>query len=316
MGIAFTYGVTGTLNMAQLATNVSDHMTTAPMLFGLALFLCGFGLKAALVPFHAWLPDAHPSAPAPISAMLSGVLIKAVGIYVIARLLFNVFGITPGMLIILQVLGILSMTVGGLLQMGQWDIKRLFAYSSICQVGFVILGLGLGTPLGIVGGLFHMINHSVFKSLLFLNAGAVEYSTGTRDLKQLGGLSQSMPVTSRTSLIASSSIAGIPPFNGFWSKLIIILACVEAGHPCLAVAAIFASLLTLAAYLKVQKHAFFDAAKSTLTEIESVPILMRGSMIVLAILCLVMSLAVITGLETPILISGAAKVLLNGVFEL
>ena len=151
------------------------------------LFIMGFGLKAALVPFHAWLPDAHPSAPAPISATLSGVLIKALGVYTLCRIFFNVLGIDPNLSSMLMLLGALSMVIGVFLAIGQWDFKRLLAYHSISQIGYVILGIGLGTPLGILGGLFHLFNHSVFKSLLFLNSGAVEHSTGTRQLQEMGG---------------------------------------------------------------------------------------------------------------------------------
>lgn len=314
LGIALTYATTGTLNMAQIAAKISVETTVTLPIFAIALFLCGFGLKAALVPFHAWLPDAHPSAPAPISAMLSGVLIKAIGVYVLARLVFNVFGVTPGLLLTLRLLGTLSMVVGVLLAIGQWDMKRLFAYHSISQIGYVVLGLGLGTPLGIAGGLYHMVNHSVFKSLLFLNAGAVEYATGTRQLKKLGGLRDAMPVTSGTSMIASMSIAGIPPFNGFWSKLIIVFACVQAGHYWLAGWAIFVSLMTLASFLKVQRYAFFEAATLRPEQIKRTPALMAIPMVMLAVLCVAMALFVIAGLETPILIKPATDVLTKGPF--
>jgi multicomponent Na+:H+ antiporter subunit D len=215
-GVALVYGVTGTLNLAHIAARIAETGMDAPLLLAFGLFICGFSFKSALVPFHAWLPDAHPSAPAPVSAMLSGVLIKAIGIYVLARLAFNVFGVTDNELSLLRWLGLLSMVVGGLLAVGQDDIKRLFAYSSISQVGFIVLGLGIGTPLGIVGALFHLVNHAMFKSLLFLNAGTVEYATGTRDLNKLGGLNRMLPVTGATSLVASLSIAGVPPFSGFW----------------------------------------------------------------------------------------------------
>ena len=315
IGVALTYGITGTLNMAQIATKVSQAGMNRPLTLAFGFFLCGFGLKAALVPFHAWLPDAHPSAPAPVSAMLSGVVIKALGIYVLARLIFNVFGVTENFLMIVRWLGLLSMVVGVFLAIGQWDMKRLFAYHSISQIGYVAIGLGLGTPLGIVGGLFHMVNHSVFKSLLFLNAGAVEYATGTRDLKRLGGLNRDMPVTANTSLVASMSIAGVPPLNGFWSKLIIVLACVESGHYWLALAAVLVSLMTLASFLKVQKYAFFESAKSTLKKVREVPMLMRTAMIMLALLCVVMSFLVLTGLRTPFLIDAASRVLTAGVFS-
>ena len=159
----------------------------------------GFGLKAAIVPFHAWLPDAHPSAPAPISAMLSGVLIKVSGVYAMIRIFLNVFGLTPALTTVLIVLGLRSMFVGALIALGQNDIKRMLAYSSISQIGYVIIGIGIGTPLGIIGGLFHLFNHAIFKSLLFLNAGAIERSTGTRSLDKMGGLAKRMPLTAATS---------------------------------------------------------------------------------------------------------------------
>lgn len=319
IGIAITYAMTGTLNMAHMADRISAMGALPdPLLIALALFLSGFGLKAALVPFHAWLPDAHPAAPAPVSAMLSGVVIKALGVYVIARLLFNVFGVNPAssLLAVLRGLGALSMVVGVLLAIGQWDMKRLFAYHSISQIGYVILGLGVGTTWGIAGGLFHLVNHSVFKSLLFLNAGAVEYATGTRDLKRLGGLRRQMPVTSATSLVASMSIAGIPPFNGFWSKLIIVVACAKAGYYWMAFLAVFVSLITLASFLKVQRYAFFAAAKSTLGEVRRVPLLMRVAMSLLAVLCIALAFLVASGLEQPAIIDAATEALRNGVFSL
>lgn len=316
IAVAITYSVTGTLNMAHISMRLSNIGANKPILLAIGMFVCGFGLKAALVPFHAWLPDAHPSAPAPVSAMLSGVVIKALGVYVLARLIFNVFGATSDLLMIVRWLGLISMVVGVFLAIGQWDMKRLFAYHSISQIGYVAIGIGLGTPLGIVGGLYHMVNHCVFKSLLFLNAGAVEYATGRRDLKQLGGLRVRMPITAGTSMIASMSIAGIPPFNGFWSKLIIVLACILAGHYWLAFAAVFVSLMTLASFLKVQRYAFFEKPKSVLAEVREVPALMLVSMLVLAVLCIALALLVLTGLGTPFLIDAAEQSLTEGRFML
>jgi len=278
LGIVFMYSYTSTLNMADMALILTQKGAGNITLMVSALFLMGFGLKAALVPFHAWLPDAHPSAPAPISAMLSGVLIKSLGVYVLCRIFFNVFGITPAISSILLFLGALSMVVGVFLAVGQWDFKRLLAYHSISQIGYVILGIGLGTPLGILGGLFHLFNHSVFKSLLFLNSGAVEYATGTRNLKEMGGLTEKMPVTGSTSFIASMSIAGIPPFNGFWSKLIIIIAAVEAGRYGYAVWAVIASVLTLASFMKVMKYAFLGTLRAKWENVKEVPFFMQISM--------------------------------------
>lgn len=313
-GVALVYGITGTLNLAHIAARIAESGMDTPLLLAFGLFICGFSFKAALVPFHAWLPDAHPAAPAPVSAMLSGVLIKAIGIYVLARLAFNVFGITGNELSLLRWLGLLSMVAGGLLAVGQKDIKRLFAYSSISQVGFMVLGLGLGTPLGLVGGLYHLVNHAFFKSLLFLNAGAVEYATGTRKLKKLGGLNRQLPVTAATSLVGSMSIAGVPPFNGFWSKLIIVLACIESGHYGFAVAAVLVSIVTLAYQLKVQRMAFFAALPETLKGLRREPPMMALAMILLAIGSISLSLAVFTGLREPWLIGTAQQVLSAGVF--
>ena len=305
LGIALLYSQFGTVNMAHLAEKISvaGAAGASPTIvtFCLMLFISGLGLKAALVPFHAWLPDAHPSAPAPISAMLSGVLIKAIGVYALVRIIFNVFGLDPKLSYALMVLGTLSMMVGMLLAIGQWDYKRLLAYSSIGQIGYVILGIGLGTPLGILGGIFHLANHAVFKSLLFLTAGAVEHRTGTRQLDQMGGLHKRMPTTGATSLVASMSIAGLPPFSGFFSKLIIIVACVQAGRYGFAAWAVVASVLTMAAFMKVQKYAFFGKLKERFAKLREVPVTMQAPMILLAILCLAMSLMLIPSVRAKLL---------------
>ncbi len=313
IGVGLVYGVTGTLNMAHIADRVSQAGMSPPLLFASALFLCGFGLKAALVPFHAWLPDAHPSAPAPVSAMLSGVLIKAIGIYVLARLIYNVFGVGEGALAMLRWLGVVSIVVGSLLAAGQWDIKRLLAYSSIGQVGYIVLALGLGTPLGLVGALYHLINHALFKSLLFLNAGTVEYVTGTRDLNQLGGLNRAMPVTGATSLVGSMSIVGIPPFNGFWSKLIIILACIQGDFHGFAVVAVVMSVVTLAYQLRMQR-AFFGTRPPVSTSVRREPRLMAAAMILLTVGCVALSFLMVGGLSSPLLVGPAEETLFGGIF--
>ena len=311
LGIAFLYSYTSTLNMADMASILAQKGSPNIILMVSVLFLMGFGLKAAIVPFHAWLPDAHPSAPAPISAMLSGVLIKALGIYAICRIFYNIIGLSPYLSSILMFLGTLSMVIGGLLAIGQWDFKRLLAYSSISQIGYIILGIGLGTPLGIAGGLFHLFNHSVFKSLLFLNSGAVEYSAGTRDLKKMGGLSSKMHVTGITNFIASMSIAGIPPFSGFWSKLIIIMATVQAGRYGYAFLAVLVSILTLAMYTKILKYAFFGSLKEKLNHIKEVPFFMKLSMCTLALICLVGGILYIPEIN-EIFLGMASEVLIKG----
>ncbi len=322
--IALVYGNTGSLNMAYISKAIQGSGLNAGLAFALSLFIVGFSLKAALVPFHAWLPDAHPSAPAPISAMLSGVLIKALGVYALVRVLFNVFGISVSMGWILIILGLSSMVAGAFLAMGQWDFKRLLAYSSISQLGYVILGIGLGgliiaqggnlawASLAILGGLFHLLNHAVYKSLLFLTSGSVEMSTGTRQLKQLGGLAGKLPFTRAACTVASASIAGIPPFSGFWSKLILVIAAVQAHFYWIAAIIVFVSLCTLIMYLKVQRYVFLGELPENLQQTKE----NRGSMLVamvfLACLCVLMGLLVIIPALRNSILEPAVKVLTDG----
>lgn len=311
LGIVFLYSYTSTLNMADMNRCLASTGGGRITLFVAALFITGFGLKASLVPFHAWLPDAHPSAPAPISAMLSGVLIKVLGIYALMRVVFNVLGGSVAISSILMTLGTISMILGGFLAIGQRDIKRMLAYSSISQVGYIILAIGIGTPLAFLGGLFHLFNHAVFKSLLFLNSGAIEYSTGTRDLEKMGGLNLKMPVTGYTSLAGSMSISGIPPLSGFWSKLIIILACIQAKYFTLALVVVLVSIITLAYYLKLQRYAFFGKLKEELSGIKEVPFSMKFPMIILSVICLVGGLLLIPAFS-EIFLKAASDVLLAG----
>lgn len=313
-GIGFIYWKTKTLNIADIKEVFTAGYDKTYYLFVQILILSGFGLKAAIIPFHAWLPDAHSSAPSPISAMLSGVLIKAVGIYVIIRLFFNMFIVSESMSLLITTLGTLSMVIGVFLAIGQWDIKRLLAYHSISQMGYVILSIGIGmtlisrgvkpevATLAITGGIFHLINHAAFKSLLFLNAGAIEYTIGTRNLKEMGGLAKPMPATSATSFIASMSISGLPPFNGFFSKLIIIIAAVLAKFYLLAVLAVIVSIVTLASFLKFQRYAFYNKPEADRNKpIREVPFPMVFSMIVLSIICVLLSLLVFPGFRDAIL---------------
>jgi multicomponent Na+:H+ antiporter subunit D len=322
--VALVYGNTGTLNMAYISEAIQYSGMNAGLDFALALFIVGFGLKAALVPFHAWLPDAHPSAPAPISAMLSGILIKTLGIYALARVVFNIFGVSVSVGWLLIVLGLLSMVAGAFLAIGQWDLKRLMAYSSISQIGYVILGIGLGATLiargdnlawaslAILGGLFHLVNHSVYKSLLFLTSGSVEMATGTRQMKKMGGLAEKLPITRTTCTVASASIVGIPPFSGFWSKLILVIAAVQAQFYWIAAIIVFVSLCTLIMYLKVQRYVFLGELPENLQQVKENKGSMLVAMVFLACLCVLMGLLVLVpGLKQAIL-EPAVKVLTDG----
>jgi len=294
VGIAVVYSATSTLTMALIAERLPQN--SAVMFWSGGLFLAAFGLKAAIMPFHAWLPDAHSSAPAPISSMLSGVLIKSLGVYVLIRLFYNIYGAPPVFLTIFRVLGSISIIIASFLAIGQWDLKRLLAYSSISQVGFILLGIGIGTRWAILGAVFHILNHAIFKALLFYNAGTVEMVLGTRDLRKMGNLTRILPYTTTTSMVATFSVAGIPPFNGFFSKLIIIIAAIAAGHPVYGGIAIVGSLLTLVYFMKVQRYGFHG---EKVVEMEDVKIGwgMRTAMIILAVLCLATSILVVPGIR-------------------
>jgi len=285
LAIAFMYSATSTLNMADMAKILAEKGVNNAVIFASVLMIAGFALKSGFVPFHGWLADAYSSTPAPASALFSGIFSKALGIYALCRIFFNVIGANHTFLNLLMFLGAASILIGGLLALGQNDSKRMMAYSSISQIGYIVLGFGIGTPLSIFAALFHLFNHAIFKSLLFLNTGALEYSTGTRDIERLGGLRNKMPVTSVTSLIASMSTCGIPPFSGFFSKLLIITACIESGRFGYAALAVFGAILTISYLMKFQKYVFFGNLKEKLKNTVEVPFLMKLPMILLALIC-------------------------------
>jgi hydrogenase-4 component B len=292
-------------------------MGTSPVMLNLslALFFIGFATKAGIFPFgFFWLPDAHPAAPSPISALLSGVMIK-VGIYGIIRLFL--FLLPPGSTLVywgwvIAIFGTLSLFFGTIRAMMQHDSKILLAYHSIGQVGYIALGLGIGmifittypviALLSMVGGLYHLLNHACFKSLLFLNAGSVIHKTGERDMDRLGGMASLLPVTSVASLIAVFSIAGLPGFNGFASKWILYEASIMGGlhHPVLAlmgVTAIFVSVVTLVSVLKFYACMFLGhrpTAYGRLIPGEDVAV--KISQLFLAALCILLGIFPVLGI--------------------
>lgn len=311
LSIALIYSYTSTLDMADISLTLAAKPNGILITFVSVLFLVGFSLKAAIVPFHAWLADAHSSAPTPVSAVLSGVFIKTLGIYALSRIFFNILGVTPKVLFILMILGVLSMIVGAFLAIIQKDIKRMLAYSSISQVGYIVFALGIGTPLAILGALFHLFNHAVFKSLLFLNAGAIEYATGTRDLNKLGGLGAKMPISGWAGLLGSMSISGIPPLGGFWSKLIIIIAAVEAGYFGFAFTAALVSIVTLGYYFKFQTLAFFGQPLTAGLKIKKVFLSMNLAMAILAVIAVFGALMLLPAFKHYL--DSAVRVLVRGV---
>jgi multicomponent Na+:H+ antiporter subunit D len=256
-GLALFFIVAGSTSFDAVAAAIAGAGSNQLALAAVAFFLCGLGIKGGLVPFHGWLPTAYASAPAAVSVLLAGAVTKTSGVYTLIRLVEAVFGYGPAVKQVLLVAGIASIVVGAAGALGQKDMKRMLAFSSISQMGYVVLGVGAGPGLGLAGAVFHLFNHSIFKTLLFVNSAAVERQAGTRDMDELGGISARMPVTGTTSVLAMLSTAGVPPLSGFWSKLLIVTGVWQAGQVGLALAAVAASVLTLAYFLSMQRRVFF-----------------------------------------------------------
>jgi len=267
------------------------------------LLLTGFGVKAGMVPLHVWLPDAHPVAPPPASALLSGVMIK-VGAYGIFRCLNVLFmsesgdqwALTAAMGLIVLWIGLITMLVGAILALGQQQAKRLLAWSSVSQMGFVLAGLGAGAYLGAdgamasAGGLLHIVNHGLFKGALFLGMGAVAMRAGTADLDRLGGLWRKMPVTFTAMLVATAGVTGVPLFNGFASKSMIhhgiVQAGEQAGGPLALAEWIFlaASAGTVAYFVKLIAYVFMRRPEHGRTDsVREAPAPMLAAMLLLAV---------------------------------
>jgi len=256
-GVALIFMVSGATTFAAAAAAVRDTTSNPLALAAVALFLAGLAIKAGLVPFHGWLPDAYGSSNGAVSVLLAGIVTKTTGVYTLIRLVDAVFGYTPPVRHVLLGAGLLSVLVGAVAALGQRDLKRMLAYSSVSQVGYIVLGLAAGPGLGFAGAVLHLFNHAVFKSLLFVNSAAVKRQAGTVDMDRLGGIATKMPVTGVTSIVGMLSTAGIPPFSGFWSKLLIVVALWKAGLPWAAAIAVLASVLTLAYFLQMQRRVFF-----------------------------------------------------------
>ena len=293
IGIALLYSQLHTLNLAQIAS-LLPTASSPVILIAFAFLFVGFGSKAFLFPFHPLAADAHAVAPASISLMISGVLTKC-GVYGIIRLCYCLYQNMdqPFVQYFVTGVGVISMFVCVTMAFNQHNFKRLLAFHSISQVGYVITVIGLGSALGMSAGLFHAMNHTIFKGLLFLTAGAVQHATGSLDLDELGGLSKKMPGTCALFLIGAASISGLPPFNGFASKWMIYQATFQkAGETgnfffvVVCVAALITSVLTLASFIKVAQSVFFGQLNPKFAHTREVSLGMRIPMWILAALCI------------------------------
>ncbi len=291
LGIGYLYAVTGSLNMADMQNLLPSIYDSKVVLAALAFFMVGFSIKVGLFPLHAWLPDAYTHAPSTASALIAGLMTK-VGAYAMIRFMFSVF--TPDFVIditrmaeILTWAAALAIIVGSVLAIAQSDIKRMLAYSSISQIGYILLGVGLANVIGMQGGLLHILNHSLMKCALFLVAGAIFYRTGIRNLYQFQGLGKKMPVTTTVFLIAGLSMIGVPGTVGFTSKWYLALGSINAGQWIFVIVILISSLLNIVYFWRVFDNIWFGHPH----EVEHIkrdeaPLSMLIPMVILAALCI------------------------------
>ncbi len=255
--IILTFELAGSVSLSE-GTLITVPSTMAFLAF--LNFLIGFGMKAGMFPLHVWLPDAHPVAPSPASALLSGIMLKT-GAYGLLRVLFTVFNIPlvkeANWDILLGVLAVITIVLGSAVALTQDDLKRRLAYSSVGQMGYIIMGMALLNEKALVGDVFHIFSHALMKSTLFLAAGAIIWKTGLRNINDLHGIGKKMPVTMGAFTIAALAMIGIPPLNGFLSKWTLALGALDAGVPFYVFILLVSSLLNGLYYLPIIIAAFF-----------------------------------------------------------
>lgn len=291
LGIALLWRLTDTLSINNISLDTVNILNITAFL---ALMIGSF-TKAGAFPFHTWVPDFTASSPASSSALLPASLDKLLGIYFLARITGDLFILSEGMKLFLLAIGVVTIITAVLMALMQHDYKKLLGYHAVSQVGYMILGFGIGSLLGVVAGLFHMLNNALYKSGLFMVAGSIERQTGRNDISDLGGLSAAMPVTFASALVFAMSISGVPPFNGFASKWMIYQGIIESGTGTGIASqlwilwlglAVLGSALTLASFVKFIGGVFLGRKDPAMAGIREVPFLMWLPMVLLAIICI------------------------------
>ena len=269
IAIGLLYGQFGTLNMADIAKNISS-VSSMSLFVPLVLFITGLGVEGAIFPLNAWLPDAHSSAPSSISAILSGIAIK-MGIYGIARIVFTIFG-AYSLSMFFVYLGLITLLIGEFSAFRQQNIKRMLAYSSIGQVGLIVFALGIATPYGISGGFFQLLSHALSKALLFLAVGYMIYRAGSMNISDLEGMGRRMPLTSLAFTVGAFSLVGLPPFIGFPSKFLIVRSALAKGGSLFVVLigiVLFAAIIEGAYFFRVIQVFYFKGQKTNIKREEA-----------------------------------------------
>ncbi|MFH0855425.1 MAG: proton-conducting transporter membrane subunit [Candidatus Omnitrophota bacterium] len=286
LGIALTGHLAGTLVISKI------NLTLSPLAnLAFILLMIGAISKAGAMPFHSWIPDAAVDAPVPFMSLIPAALEKLLGIYFLARISLDLFRLTvsSGLSTLLMVAGGVTIILAVMMALIQKDYKRLLSYHAISQAGYMILGIGTAVPIGIVGGLFHMINHALYKSCLFLTSGAVEKQAGTTNLEKLGGLARKMPVTFICFAVTACAISGVWPFNGFFSKELVYDGALERGW-IFYFMAVAGSFLTAASFLKLGHSAFMGKANPGNEKVKEAHFAMLIPMVVIALICTIFGL--------------------------
>ena len=286
-GIALVWALCGTFAMDKVRLQLSGVFSYAAYF---ALVTASFA-KAGAMPFHSWLPDVAEDGPASVTAYLPASMDKLLGIYLLARISLDLFASNRVTSMVLMIVGAITIVAAVVIALVQHSLKRLLGYHAVSQVGYMVLGIGTGNPIGIAGGVFHMLNHALYKSCLFLSAGAVEKKAQTQDLDRLGGLARYMPVTFVVFFISALSISGIPPFNGFVSKWMIYQGIIETSDSgsqlwiAWLVCAMFGGALTVASFMKLLHSVFLGRRSEGPSGIKEAAFTMILPMVVISALC-------------------------------
>ena len=293
LGVGYLYSMTGTLNMADLAQRVVPHLNSPLFAIAVACFIIGFGIKMALFPLHGWQPDAYTFAHPGAAAFIAGCMSKAPA-YALIRFVYYIFKVdNPVMHSALNVLGILGVAgilIGSIMAMAQYDFRRMLAYSSVAQIGYIAIGLAMGNMYGFIGAVLHVINHAFMKSSLFLVIGGIEYRFGEVNLYRLGGMNKKMTISTITVVLASLSMIGLPPTCGFFSKWYLMLGAYTGAQYFYIAVLVISSLLNAIYFFRIIEQMFVQR-EASLTEVHPhqgklglplsmvIPILVGGIMI-------------------------------------
>ncbi len=272
VAIGFVYGITGTTNIGQaIISMINVQQDLVPItILALALFIAGFGFKMGLVPFHMWLPDAYEGAPTPIGALLAAGTKKAGFAAAIRVIVLAVFVLHLDWSMTLAIIAVFTMTLGNLGALVQKSVPRILAYSSIAQAGYIMIGLALApySDQALGGSLFHIINHAVMKSAAFIAVAAVAITLASYSIEKYRGLAKRMPLTAIALSISLLALAGVPPLNGFWSKLVLFNSAIVTGPevwwgPYLAIAGVLNSALSLGYYAWIMRKMYMEDSPET-----------------------------------------------------